>query len=250
LKCYFHPKKDAVGLCSVCYKAICKDCVGDDTPELICKNCMRKGIQMLKQDRRPLINTGTKNEPEQRIPSQISSSYSSKPAGSGLFQKLFNEKKDLNETNKINAELLTPVLFVGTITGILCGIPILSLLFFIILPIGGIVSIIYLRAEHDYKVYISAKTGFITGALTGIVAALVSLILIISLEVFLGAQIYGIVSSIFGFLDTNLLNLIIALSGGNVALNLNGIITRLGITIITFPILGGLFALLTAKFIR
>lgn len=253
MKCYFHPKKDAVGLCSVCYKAVCRDCVGDDTPEIICKNCMRQGVQMLKQERNkePILRTNFKNEPEQKIPSQSKMiQYPRKPSGPSFFQNLFREKKNLSETSNINTELITPVLFIGIITGILCGIPLLSLLFFIIIPIGGIVSVIYLRAEHEYMVYINPKKGFITGALTGLMATIISLVLIVSLEVFFGAHIYGIINGLFGFLDSGILNIIIALSGANVSLSLNGIITRLGVTIILFPILGGIFGFLTAKFLR
>ncbi len=261
MKCYFHPKKDAVGLCSVCYKAVCKDCVGDDTPEIICKTCMRKGVQMLKQgnqrsrndynseDRREQIISNTmKNEPAQRIPQrQYNTSNSSGP---GLLQRIFKSKKNLSESNTISAEIITPVLFVGIIAGILCGIPLLSLLFFIIMPIAGIVSIIYLRSEDNYLVYIGSKKGFIVGALTGVVAAISSLILIILLEAFIGAQSYGVITSIFGFLDGSILNIIIALAGADVALSVNIIILRLLITLITFPLLGGIFGYLSARFLR
>jgi len=264
LKCYFHPKKDAVGICSVCFKAICKSCVGDDANELVCKKCMRQGLQMLKDERQKDRPEPVREQHFSRNSSHQSnyqsnqqSSHQSKiqssqkrSSGPGFLHNIFKEKKNLIENNIIDAEVITPVLFIGVIAGILCGIPILSLLFFIIIPIAGIVSILYLRAEQDYRVYIGTKKGIFTGVLMGIVAAIVSLIVTISLEAFLGVPIYNLITNMFGFLNTNTLNIVIALSGADAALSLNGIITRLLITLISFPILGGLFSFLGAKFLR
>ncbi|MFA5382114.1 MAG: hypothetical protein WC356_03035 [Candidatus Micrarchaeia archaeon] len=250
MKCYFHPKTDAVGICSVCFKAVCKDCVGDDEPELVCKNCMRVGLKMLKEERRG----NTQNEKpifQKNRPQNAKQQYTQNKNNSpGILSNLFKQNKNLNENNIIDSDVITPVLFIGILAGILCGVPVLSLLFFIIMPIAGILSIVYLKAEQDYKTNIGIKKGIITGILVGILASIVSLIVIISLGAFLGVQIYGLMTNIFGFLDTNTLNTLITISGGDATLSLNGIITRLFITIISFPILSGFFGLLGAKFLR
>jgi len=250
VKCYFHPKTDAVGICSVCFKAVCKDCVGDDEPELVCKNCMRVGLKMLKEERRG----NTQNEKpifQKNRPQNAKQQYTQNKNNSpGILSNLFKQNKNLNENNIIDSDVITPVLFIGILAGILCGVPVLSLLFFIIMPIAGILSIVYLKAEQDYKTNIGIKKGIITGILVGILASIVSLIVIISLGAFLGVQIYGLMTNIFGFLDTNTLNTLITISGGDATLSLNGIITRLFITIISFPILSGFFGLLGAKFLR
>src|SRR5258706_7475156 len=39
MNCFTHDRTPAIGLCAVCQKAICRDCVGRDTPRLICKPC-------------------------------------------------------------------------------------------------------------------------------------------------------------------------------------------------------------------
>jgi hypothetical protein len=43
MNCYTHPVP-AVGLCAVCQKAICRQCVGRDAPRLVCGACMERGV--------------------------------------------------------------------------------------------------------------------------------------------------------------------------------------------------------------
>ena len=111
-------------------------------------------------------------------------------------------------------------------------------------------SIIYLRAEQDFEVNIGVKKGAVTGLLMGVVAAIVSLVLIISLEAFLAQPIYDLISNVFSFLGTDMLNIVISLSGADVALSLNAIFTRLLVTLFAFPVLGLLFGAIGAKFLR
>jgi hypothetical protein len=40
LNCFVHSHAAAVGLCCVCQKALCRECVGRDTPRLACKTCV------------------------------------------------------------------------------------------------------------------------------------------------------------------------------------------------------------------
>lgn len=45
MKCYYHPEKDAVGTCSQCGKAACRDCIDDVGGALLCKDCMAMARQ-------------------------------------------------------------------------------------------------------------------------------------------------------------------------------------------------------------
>ena len=40
MNCYTHNTRSAVGICSVCQKAVCHECVGQDAPRLVCRTCV------------------------------------------------------------------------------------------------------------------------------------------------------------------------------------------------------------------
>ena len=42
MNCFVHDRSAAVGLCSVCQKALCRACVGSDTPRLVCRTCTQQ----------------------------------------------------------------------------------------------------------------------------------------------------------------------------------------------------------------
>jgi len=42
MNCFVHPRTAAVGLCAVCQKAVCPDCVGRDTPRVVCRACLER----------------------------------------------------------------------------------------------------------------------------------------------------------------------------------------------------------------
>lgn len=41
--CFTHSQSAAVGMCVVCQKAVCHDCVGRDAPRLVCRTCAASG---------------------------------------------------------------------------------------------------------------------------------------------------------------------------------------------------------------
>jgi hypothetical protein len=42
MNCFIHDRSAAVGLCSVCQKAVCRECVSQDTPRLVCRTCIEQ----------------------------------------------------------------------------------------------------------------------------------------------------------------------------------------------------------------
>jgi hypothetical protein len=40
MNCYTHQGRAAVGVCTACGKAVCRECVGADAPRLVCSTCM------------------------------------------------------------------------------------------------------------------------------------------------------------------------------------------------------------------
>jgi hypothetical protein len=43
MNCFTHNTRSAVGICSVCQKAVCHECVGQDTPRIVCRTCAARG---------------------------------------------------------------------------------------------------------------------------------------------------------------------------------------------------------------
>jgi hypothetical protein len=42
MNCFIHDRTPAIGMCSVCQKAMCRECVGRDTPRLVCRTCLAR----------------------------------------------------------------------------------------------------------------------------------------------------------------------------------------------------------------
>ncbi len=43
MNCFFHAPSPAVGLCAACQKAVCRECVGRDSPRVVCRSCLERG---------------------------------------------------------------------------------------------------------------------------------------------------------------------------------------------------------------
>ena len=50
MKCYNHPERDAVGMCSVCGKFLCKECVDKHSP-IMCNECYENSLQNIRAQR-------------------------------------------------------------------------------------------------------------------------------------------------------------------------------------------------------
>jgi hypothetical protein len=42
MNCFVHGRTAAVGFCVFCQKAVCHECVGKDSPRLLCRNCIQQ----------------------------------------------------------------------------------------------------------------------------------------------------------------------------------------------------------------
>jgi hypothetical protein len=42
MNCFVHTHTAAVGICSACQKAVCRECVGRDAPRLVCRTCVQR----------------------------------------------------------------------------------------------------------------------------------------------------------------------------------------------------------------
>lgn len=42
MNCFVHDRASAVGLCAACQKAVCRECIGRETPRVICRTCLQR----------------------------------------------------------------------------------------------------------------------------------------------------------------------------------------------------------------
>src|SRR4030095_1730667 len=58
MNCYTHTTRPAVGICAICQKAICADCVGRDAPRLACRTFSERGSLMYGFEYRSPVTIG------------------------------------------------------------------------------------------------------------------------------------------------------------------------------------------------
>ena len=42
MNCFIHDRSPAIGLCSVCQKAVCRECLSQDVPRAVCRTCIQR----------------------------------------------------------------------------------------------------------------------------------------------------------------------------------------------------------------
>jgi hypothetical protein len=58
MNCFVHDGSPAVGLCAVCQKAVCRKCVGVDTPRVVCQTCIAQRTVIGFEYRSPISIAG------------------------------------------------------------------------------------------------------------------------------------------------------------------------------------------------
>lgn len=58
MNCY-NDNQPAVGICGVCRRAICRNCVGRDAPQLICRDCVQRGGVLYGFDYQSALTIGS-----------------------------------------------------------------------------------------------------------------------------------------------------------------------------------------------
>src|SRR5262249_39757785 len=60
MNCFNHDRVAAVGICGVCQKAVCRDCIARDTPRIVCRTCVERGGVLYGFEYRSAMSIGTR----------------------------------------------------------------------------------------------------------------------------------------------------------------------------------------------
>lgn len=58
MNCFIHDRTAAVGFCTLCQKGVCRECVGRETPGLVCRSCVQ-GRKVIGFEYKSRINIGS-----------------------------------------------------------------------------------------------------------------------------------------------------------------------------------------------
>ncbi len=239
MRCYRHPDREAIGVCSSCFKAVCPECAKERSGKIICVECEQKLENSIKEK---IIDTHKMHREQKRsIMEVIKTLY---------LDKLFEGRPDLPKMELKYSDIVVPVFLGGFIAGILAGIPIFNFLFFLSIPLGAAITIGFLRIERDYDYIVGIPEGRIMGFLSGLVAAVVSILMLISLQAIFAPEIHDIASGILSESDMQKVGLLFGAAGLDPGLSLTILTYRFIFGIIVYPAIGLLAGMHFAKRMR
>lgn len=178
------------------------------------------------------------------------------PPKKEIKQVLNNVKKEVKKersyrlSNNFGTEMITPIMLIGVMIGIIVGIPFINLLFFILLPLAGILAIKYLQIESDHRIIVGFKKAIVTTLVLGFVAAIISSIVQLSLQVFLAGPTSDFFSSMLSGMDQSTFNILMTFFGFDRAFELIPMLARVLLKLIIFPIFAMVGGLIGSKFLR
>lgn len=147
-------------------------------------------------------------------------------------------------------KMITPLFFGGLTTGICLGIPFLNLFFVPILLLGSAVSIILLRAWGYFTEIVSVKIGMRIGVLSSILAVFVSTLLLVSFEVLFAESVFEALIEAFPSIAPADIDLLLKICGLDRDLLLINLRIRFLLSIIFYPLVGGIGGAFFAKYMR
>jgi hypothetical protein len=59
MNCFSHDRMPAIGVCCVCHRAVCRDCIASDSPRLVCRPCAARGGVLYGFEYRSAMRVGS-----------------------------------------------------------------------------------------------------------------------------------------------------------------------------------------------
>lgn len=273
MRCFKHPKLEAIGICSSCNKGVCSKCAVKKDGKVYCKDCTSKSrIAEMKCYNHPRseavglcsscgkpICESCSIEKDGKLYCRLCSSQL--PAGIGLAgppevvevpQREYEEMRPIvkQEEKRIPrarvelvvkpSETVSSTLVGGIFGGFMMGLPFINLLLFWS-AIGGALSVYLLRLRVDQygSGYVRRKDAVTVGAISGVFAALIAT----AFNVIYSVLLHGLVMQTASFLlslglDVGTSDLLIKLAFADISLSAVFIFIKLITTMVLFALLG------------
>jgi len=242
MKCYVHRENEAIGVCSVCFKAICAECAHEKDGKLVCVNCYAPPA--------PAPAKGAAVCAGVAVPLPPPPSPQKEGFLSGIFRAVFPHDSRMPIQRAKRGEMITPIFLVGLLLGIVLGVPVLNIFFFPIIIVGVSLGIFVLRAEGHFTSLVSVRDGAVLGFVTCLFAVFVSTLMMVSLEVLLAPWAYSAFNSLLPFIQPEHADIFLKLISLDKDLSLVVVQLQFLGKLIIYPLTGALGGYLAAKYMR
>jgi hypothetical protein len=274
MRCFKHPKSEAVGICSSCNKGVCSKCAVEKDGKIYCKDCLSKSkfaeIKCANHPRSEAVGMCTSCgkpicedcaiDKEGKLYCRLCSAAlppefepQRQTAVVEVPQRKYEEQRiplARMEGRRIPSakielavkpsETVSSTIVGGIAGGFMMGLPFINFLFFWS-ALGGVLSVYLLRLRVDRygNGYIRRQDALVVGAISGVFSALIAT----AFNIIYAVLLHGLVMQATEFLlsvglGVEISDLIIKLAVTDLSLSSLFIFIKLVATIILFALLG------------
>lgn len=243
MRCFKHPKEEAVGMCKVCNKGLCAECAVEKDDFVFCQKhaAMEEVVRHVEEE---VFAPPARREeaPAAAAPVQARRMRVKPP-------KPLPPKAQLRVGAKAT---VTPAIVGGIISGMLMGIPFINFFCIAWMILGGAAAAYFLMlkqsAAENVRGYLRPIDGMIVGGISGVFGANVAVLL----NLFAAVNFWDIITSgIVGLgTDPGTANLVFQIIVADPNLDVFSLIARYALMMVAFPVFGAIGGALVSAFTR
>ncbi len=240
MRCYKHPKEEAVGMCKVCNKGLCEACAVEEDGFLFCKQHseMPEVVEKAEEDALAMMPKPARAAPVAVLAPKAKPRPAAPP------------KALLRVTPSAS---LAPALVGAIVSGVLMGLPFVNIPCIVWMVLGGAVAAYFLVAYESSKEgvrgYIRLSHGTEIGAVSGLFGASIAMVISLFVAVNFGDLIaQGMASA--SITDPATASLFAQMVTTNPDLNVTSMLVKYFVMLVAFPIFGAIGGALAARISR
>ena len=244
MRCYKHPKEEAVGMCKVCNKGLCSVCAVERDGFLFCATHggMEEVVKHVEEEA---------FAPPARYEEARPAAARAPPPRRAMGARPRPVIPRVRLHGRASTTV-TPAMVGGIISGMLMGIPFVNFFCFIWLILGGATAAYFLilkeGAAENVRGSISQPEGMTVGAISGVMGANIAILL----NLFAAVNFWDMVVSGIAGLGTNreTANLIFSVIIADPNVDAISLFARYFLMLVSFPIFGAIGGWLVAKYVK